>query len=855
VDAVESAACDGCDSAPLGKMPSMSTSPANENRNVRGVQFALAAMLCALAGCTSGPFASNRPMGGESFQGNCVTGGLKKGCLPKLCPKTPAVPVAATPRPLPGMRIMPSRLVAPVNSEVILLAGLCHEEGYLTTHERIEWSLDNGSVGQFLAPRERDFPHNLHITEGGAQKISPIYAIGNSSRREQTLTRGTATTADDVLVRKGQAWITVTAASEGTSHITAYAPSAKSWAQHRNTATIHWVDAQWQLPAPAVNPPGGRQLMTTTVTRSTDASPIAGWVVRYEIAGGPPAGFGPQQEPAVEVPTDSIGQATVELSQRGAANGVNQINVSIIRPADPGRGIQSRIALGSGVTTATWGAGTAPAAPAINPNPTGAAPPTANPGIAIRATGPSQATVGGTAEYRFEIANTSGVSVSGITATAAIPAALALQGSNPQASMSGTTATWNVGTLGVGETRTIAVSVQPRQTGAVQFCADVLVAGQVAGRGCATTTVAGDQPLDISVRTDTGASQYRVGENVTFVITLANRGSVAMTGLNVRDVFDPGMQPALENNEPARREIELSVTGGLAANESRELRLTFRVSQPGRLCHTVSATSAQGHTASRQSCIDAVADAGAAATPGAIGFRVSGPPTIHVGQKAAFLVEATNTGTTPLANLTALVDFDAQSLEVTNLLGFKNVGGKAAWQILRLEPGQTLRTQIEFTAKAPNPASFVAIVVSEGNREVGGARASVAVIAGGAPAAQGGQLKLDVTDTGDPIGARDDLSFFISLQNVGGGVESDVVLEVLLPEGASLPSVQSLHKFERRGRSIRFSPIASMRPLQTETFVIRAKPSGAGRYELQATVTSRTSPQPQTQRADTTVTP
>jgi uncharacterized repeat protein (TIGR01451 family) len=790
-------------------------------------------------------------MGGESFQGNCVTGGLKKGCLPKLCPKTPAVPVAAVPKPPPGMRIMPSRLVAPVNSEVIILAGLCHEEGYLTTHEPIEWSLDNGSVGQFIAPRERDFPHNLHITEGGAQKISPIYAVGHSSRREQTLTRGTATPADDVLVRKGQAWVTVTAASEGTSHVTAYAPSAKSWTQHRNTATIHWVDAQWQLPAPAVNPPGGRQLMTTTVTRSTDGSPIAGWVVRYEVVGGPPAGFGPQQEPAVEVPTDSIGQATVELSQRGAANGANQINVSIIRPADPGRGIQSRIALGSGVTTATWGAGTAPAAPAANPGPTGAAPPTANPGIAIRATGPSQATVGGTAEYRFEIANTSGVSVSGITVTSAIPAALALQGSNPQASMSGTNATWNVGTLGVGETRTIAVSVQPRQTGAVQFCADVLIAGQVAGRGCATTTVAGDQPLDITVRTDTGASQYRVGENVTFVITLANRGSVAMTGINIRDVFDPGLQ----HSEPARREIELAVSGGLAANETRELRVTFRVTQPGRLCHTVSATTAQGHTASRQACIDAVADSGGtAATPGAIGFRVSGPPTINVGQKATFLVEATNTGTAPLSNLTALIDFEAASLEVTNLMGFKNVGGKGAWQILRLEPGQRVQTQIEFTAKAPSSSSFVAVVVSEGVREIGGARASVTVIAGGVPTAQTGLLKLQVSDTADPIGTTGDLSYFISLQNAGGGVESDVVLEVTLPDGASLPNVQALHKFERSGRTIRFSPF-TLRPLGTETFIIRAKPSGAGRYELQATVRSRTSPQPQTQRADTTVQP
>lgn len=818
----------------------------NDGRCTPRKFLALAMCLVVFAsGCTSGPFASNRPIGGETFGGNCVTGGLKKSCLPKICPKTPAVPVAAPPKPLPGMRILPSRLVAPVNSEVVVLAGLCHEDGYLTTHERIEWSIENGSVGQFIAPGQRDFPHNLHIVEGGAEKLTPVYAIGKSSRREQTLTRGTESPADDVLVRKGQAWITVTAASEGTTHVTAYAPSAKSWTQHRNTATIHWVDAQWQFPAPAVNPPGGRQLLTTTVTRSTDGTPIAGWVVRYEIVGGPTAGFGPQLAPAVEVPTDAIGQATVELAQRAAENGVNQINVSVIRPADPGTGIQSRIALGSGITTATWGTGAAATPPyATAP---GTAQPTNLPGVTIRASGSPQATVGAATEYRFEIANTSGASASNVTVIAGLPAALAYQSSNPPGTPSGSAITWNLGTLGVGETRTIVASVQPRQAGAVQFCADVSVGGRNVARGCVDTTVVGEQPLDISIRTDTGAQQYRVGDQVTFLINITNRSSVALTNVQLWDDFDAGFTHA-----EAKATLKQTIPGGLAPNDSRQVSLTFRVAKAGRLCHTVSVRSAQGQTASRQACIDATGETGAA-VPGALEVRVSGPPTINVGQRGRFLVEVTNNGASALANLTALVDFEPNSLEVTDLLGFANVNNRAAWRIARIEPKQKLTTEIEFTARGPNPASFVAIVVNEGDRSVGGARANVAVIAGAAPAAQGGQLKLDVTDAGDPIGASGELTYVVSVQNIGGGVESDVVVEILLPEGVTLPRVQSLFKNTTTGRTIRFDPIATLRPLQTETFIVRARPSGPGKYVLQATVSSRTSPQPQTRQADTTV--
>jgi hypothetical protein len=66
--------------------------------------------------------------------------------------------------------------------------------------------------------------------------------------------------------------------------------------------------------------------------------------------------------------------------------------------------------------------------------------------------------------------------------------------------------------------------------------------------------------------------------------------------------------------------------------------------------------------------------------------------------------------------------------------------------------------------------------------------------------------------------------------------------------------VQSLYKHQQTGRTIRFDPIAALRPLASETFIVRARSSGAGKYTLQASVTSRTSPQPQTAQADTTVT-
>jgi hypothetical protein len=46
--------------------------------------------------------------------------------------------------------LTPTRIVAPVGGEVILLAGVCGKDEYLVTDEPIEWMLSPSSVGEFI---------------------------------------------------------------------------------------------------------------------------------------------------------------------------------------------------------------------------------------------------------------------------------------------------------------------------------------------------------------------------------------------------------------------------------------------------------------------------------------------------------------------------------------------------------------------------------------------------------------------------------------------------------------------------------------------------------------------------------
>ena len=194
-----------------------------------------------------------------------------------------------------AVMLRPQRTIAPVGSEVVLVAGVHTGDGYLRTNERLEWSIAPGSVGQFVEVQQNGWVDLLLGDFNRPRKINNTLAIGSTSRESVRLDRGIPTPGDDVCVLRGQGWITVTSCVEGTSHVTVFAPGVVPWDHRLEQATIEWIDAQFGFPPPSINPAGGRHVLSTTVLRQTNHAPHVGWLVRYEIAGGPPAGFGPRR--------------------------------------------------------------------------------------------------------------------------------------------------------------------------------------------------------------------------------------------------------------------------------------------------------------------------------------------------------------------------------------------------------------------------------------------------------------------------------------------------------------------------------------------------------------------------------
>ena len=263
--------------------------------------------------------------------------------------------------PLPwddvAVLIEPRELVAPVGSEVVVIAGVLGPDGFLRTNRRLEWSITPGSVGQFVSVEPGGFTDLLLGDFTWPHIVNATTAIGDTSRSNVVLNRGAVTRENDKYVRRGEGWISLTSPLEGTSYVNVVAPEIHNWDARRKTAVVHWVDAAAQYPPPAINPAGTKHVFTTTVVHSSNQSPCENWIVRYEIVDGPPAGFLPSGATSAEVRTNPAGQASVEIIEKVPASGVNKIAIQVIRPADvPGSGGQRLVVFRNGTTTKTWSA-------------------------------------------------------------------------------------------------------------------------------------------------------------------------------------------------------------------------------------------------------------------------------------------------------------------------------------------------------------------------------------------------------------------------------------------------------------------------------------------------------------------
>jgi uncharacterized repeat protein (TIGR01451 family) len=559
----------------------------------------------------------------------------------------------------------PSKIIAPVGSEVVVLAGICGSDGFFVKNQPLEWMLSNDSVGQIIEVGGMQHATFNRIVPPTASKQSGQFAYGRTGLKNIVLTRGTPTPCDDIELKEGQTYISVSSISPGTSFITGYAPNAEGWDRRIASTVIHWVDGLWSIPAPSVATAGTVHPLTTVVSRTADAGGIAGWTVRYQIVGGAPAEFAPSGSQTAEAVTNKDGQATVQIRQIAGQfePGTTQVRVDVIRPALFG---QSELIVESGITTVTWSA----------------------PALTIRSIGPRTAGVNEAFNYRVEVSNPGDqIARDVVVRTKNLSESIEFVSANPKTTEFGRQLEWKLGDLPAGSpSRVIDVQFKSNKPGNVGLCFEVVSdSDRLRTEACSETEIA--LPC-VGFGID-GPTVARVGETVNFRLNVTNQCPDPLQQVRMTIRLDQGLvMPGYSN--PVTFELDQ-----LQFNESRTFPLTILTQAAGTRCFDVEIAAQNGHTASARRCLE-VGEQSLEQIRDQLGIQLQGATPISVGGTSLVIAKIANRGNTPLENVFINNRF-APSLEpvsITEGLRLQILADEILISIGRLNPQETREIRV-----------------------------------------------------------------------------------------------------------------------------------------------------------------
>lgn len=831
----------------------------------------------------------------------CINGESCQGCLSCFTKKGNSPPDFERGR-CGELLLTPNRLVAPVGGEVILLAGVCGKDGLLVTGEQIEWMLSPESVGQIVdvgddAKGQKPWFWKKSETNK-VEKLGVDFARGRTSRESSVITKGTADPSDDLPLRKGQTWISLTSPSEGTSKVTVLAPSSDVWDKRRQTATIYWVDASWDFPQPAFVIDGAPANLVTKVMKSDGYVAAEGWKVSYRSLNPEYARFvvgNPQDyrySDQADVTVDSNGIAGVTIvrgpfdgatSVVAPANGTALVEIEIVRPAI---GDMPEVPLARTTTSVTWSA----------------------PNLILDVLGPEIATPGQNLQYVIRVSNTGDLAAENVEVIASFPPGLRVDYSYRPIRETDGSAVWGqFGPLAPRSVFEVVANVTPTAEMQARIQVDVRTSS---GQQVPTRTVpiiVQAPKLGIQFAPRQNVVDIPLNQQVIFDGLLVNNGTQTINDVRVQIEADSGLvddrygQSKITTTYPAIR-----------PSERIPFEVPFRVIREGTLRISASAMT-QGQTLASQSVtIRGLPNTGSAGgapmggTPDAApAIRLDANVTpdsgqLGVGSTVTLRCVVTNPGSTVLPTPVLAIAHDA-SFQVQNLdpqAEYDPNRGLIVWRIRDMVPQQSLEFKAIFTAVRENREAVIEMDASSGNAVVakkvrftivngsgalplngegstmpspdrgllpGIAPPSLPGVPGGSnafnesssrlslPVSHSNGLKIDqrlgltIQPVGEAFRRGDVVTYEITVSNLAQQPDQKVALQLNLPSGAKVISLKApslSYRTSEDGRIVEFTPIQFFRTQDSFSYVVQLKHGQTGRAELSAAARSLGQPTP-----------
>ncbi len=759
--------------------------------------------------------------------------------------------------------LTPLSIVAPVGGEVILLAGICGKDGYLVTNEPIEWMLSPKSVGEFVEVgddakgQRRSFWKKDDSPK--VEKLGVDFARGRTSRQAGNITRGTSNPADDLPIRLGQTWISITSPTEGISKVTALAPDSDVWDQRRQTATIYWEDAEWDFPKPQFASSGQIVSLVTRVWRADRTIGAEGWEVRYRVLNKELANFSDNQgfSPEVTIRADQNGVAKVDIqigNQPGMPippRGTAAIEIQVVRPKRPNENIPELI-LAVGTTTVTWTA----------------------PQLQLSVGGPDSAVPGQTLNYYAKVANIGDVDAENVTIKLNLPPGMVLQpNSTPPSQQTPDSLMWGPSLIPMKQVADININLLANAAidANIQFDVNYSFQGSPIQQSQSQRTFIQKPQVTLQVVPRPESRQVEVGGNAVFDVLVTNAGRETINDLKIILQSEAGLQYVRDNQNTAVYGLGILRPG----ERPPEMTAVFRVDREGDLSIRATAQALGQTLATSQPAVIR----GLPARPKIPSLKLQisspdlrNPAVIPIGGQFKAEWKVTNTGTIALRSPIISMQH-SPNLEVKGISPggqYEVVKQFAQWKSQDLQPGASIGLEGLFQGVAAgNQASIFVSVDAESITDrqslildISNAASDTNVmppvgnVPGGAnpPGSRELQKPSFILDTqnekrlsvtiqpvSNSIRKGDTGTYEIRIENLSSKPDQRVALSILTPSGAVLKSIRAKdlrYKLSNNDRQIDLEPIRYFRPNDQFSCVLQLKHDEITEGELIASVTS-----------------
>ena len=447
-----------------------------------------------------------------------------------------------------------------------------------------------------------------------------------------------------------------------------------------------------------------------------------------------------------------------------------------------------------------------------------------NPSVAIQKLAPEEIQVGKRCTFAIRVQNTGQRTAQNVQIHDEVPLGTDLVGTSPRASVSGSHIAWDVGTLSVGEERTVEVELIPTEEGELGSVATVTFATQASAKARCTKP---ELALRLSCK-----PQVHAGQQHLVQIEISNPGSGEATGVMLLETVPAGV------SHEAGPALEFEI-GTLRPGESRRLELVLTAEQAGKVSNVMTARSDASLQVQASCEFEVIAPE--------LRLSVEGPKLRYLERPATYHVTVDNPGSAAATEVQLITQLPKglQFVSANNMGEYDPGSHSVHWSLAELPANE--RGTVELVA-LPIEAGEHTLQIATKARQGLEDRTEAHVTVDGIVA-----LKFEVVDVESPIEIGGETTYEIRVVNQGSKSASNLQVAAIMPPGMRAISGQGESRHSIQGERVIFAPLPQLAPKAETVFRIHAQGLRAGDQRVRVQVTSDEVQQPITKEVSTRV--